>query len=159
MRPSQLLGGDLCRTEFMVHLFGTIQACKSSPLLEKLLHRCPLLPPPRSFPLLFAVLTGGGLDAKSHKSKAYSALLLYDILKSFPLLFASLLSNAVLSGLLVPLALLCRRRRAKESCVSPRCEWPQKTGPKKKEKASLGTTLGKVNTALITSCKFLLSCR
>lgn len=60
MRPSQLLGGDLCRTEFMVHLFGTIQACKSSPLLEKLLHRCPLLPPPRSFPLLFAVLTGGG---------------------------------------------------------------------------------------------------
>lgn len=26
LRPSQLLGGDLCRTEFMVHLFGTIYA-------------------------------------------------------------------------------------------------------------------------------------
>lgn len=24
LRPSQLLGGDLCRTEFMLHLFGTI---------------------------------------------------------------------------------------------------------------------------------------
>lgn len=24
LRPSQLLGGDLWRTEFMVHLFGTI---------------------------------------------------------------------------------------------------------------------------------------
>lgn len=27
LSPSQLLGGDLCRTEFMVHLFGTIKAC------------------------------------------------------------------------------------------------------------------------------------
>ena len=26
LSPSQLLGGDLCRTEFMVHLFGTIEA-------------------------------------------------------------------------------------------------------------------------------------
>lgn len=30
LRPSQLLGGDLCRTEFMVHLFGTIYACSPS---------------------------------------------------------------------------------------------------------------------------------
>lgn len=41
LRPSQLLGGDLCRTEFMVHLFGTIYAC--SPLLWKSPPSTPLL--------------------------------------------------------------------------------------------------------------------
>lgn len=129
MRPSQLLGGDLCRTEFMVHLFGTIQAVQIPVLLEKLLQRwCPLLPPPP--PLLSAaVLTAGAsLRNQSHKSDAYSALLLHDILKASPCRPPS--SPPAGCGLCWLFSVCCVGG-VRTSCVSPRGEWPQETGSKK----------------------------
>lgn len=60
LRPSQLLGGDLCRTEFMVHLFGTIYACSPSPLEES--PSTPLLSSPShtNTSSLRSGLVGGG---------------------------------------------------------------------------------------------------
>lgn len=80
-RPSQLLGGDLCRTEFMLHLFGTIWAC--NPLLEK-------TPRPHRHSLLCSPLSsrsGSRASIGNHdKRSVCSAPILSGILRLSPFL-------------------------------------------------------------------------
>lgn len=114
-RPSQLLGGDLCRTEFMVHLFGTIWACKSF-----LKHQHQLL-------CRSVCLSGvGRLSAKSPRDVQLASLLF----SNCTLIFFLPMSAFFLPSQPVGSARVWRA----QSCSSHHGERKRKSGPKKKEK-------------------------
>lgn len=150
LRPSQLLGGDLCRTEFMVHLFGTIRACKSRSTRGGS-HRCP---PRSSTPDLSSPDRASNLVAPITPV----GLRLHDTIEPFLLPRVSFFSGGlqlvlVLSGSAVLAAGRVKRRMAAEDQTRP--------DPRTKDSQQHHSApqQGKVQAAPRTSCKFLLRCR